>query len=192
MIATNRNDVLHRLLSSGAYARQALEKTLSPSMDITVSSNFERLLFDLYRRDAGAVAALMAAFDKSAITLSERAMGAARERFDSARVDDGATAECIADTWNRCAYLLDPHSAIGLCAARAARRVSRSPGSRWPPRIRQNSPRRWRAPGVGSSRHCPRTWPISLPARSTSMCCRAISLWCSGLWPRIWAPECLP
>lgn len=118
MIATNRNDVLHRLLSSATYARQAVEKTLAPSMDISVSSNFERLLFDLYQRDAGAVAALMAAFDRGAITLSERAIGAARQRFDSARVDDEETAACIADNWTRCGYLLDPHSAIGVCAAR--------------------------------------------------------------------------
>ena len=52
VIATNKNDVLHRILTSGEYARQQLEKSLSPSMDITVSSNFERLMFDLYDRDA--------------------------------------------------------------------------------------------------------------------------------------------
>ena len=128
MIATNRNDVLHRLLEGGAYERQALHKTLSPSMDISVSSNFERLLFDLYDRDAGAVAQLMAAFDGGAIQLSDAAMAGARERFASYRVDDEATLACIARTWSECAYLLDPHSAIGVRAAQAGAAADRAAG----------------------------------------------------------------
>jgi len=119
MIATNRNDVLHRLLSSGAYARQPLEHTLSPSMDISVSSNFERLMFDLYDRDAAAVSGLMDAFNDGAIDLSPQAIERARQLFASQRVDDEGTAACIASVWNEAAYLLDPHSAIGVAAARA-------------------------------------------------------------------------
>ncbi|MEE4279289.1 MAG: threonine synthase [Halieaceae bacterium] len=122
MIATNRNDVLHRLLSSGSYERSELHKTLSPSMDISVSSNFERLMFDLYDRDAGAVADLMERFGHGAIELSPEALRGARERFLSERVDDEATLACIAEVWGRCAYLLDPHSAIGVTAARRAAR----------------------------------------------------------------------
>ncbi|MEM1187207.1 MAG: threonine synthase [Pseudomonadota bacterium] len=118
MIATNQNDVLHRLLSSGTYARQALHKTHSPSMDISVSSNFERLMFDLYGRDAAAVSKLMERFTSGAIDLSEDALRQAHERFSSERVDDESTLACIADVWERCAYLLDPHSAIGVAAAR--------------------------------------------------------------------------
>jgi threonine synthase len=120
MIATNQNDVLHRLLSSGTYERSELHKTLSPSMDISVSSNFERLMFDLYGRDAGAVADLMERFSQGAIDLSSEALGSARERFSSERIDDESTLACIADVWERCAYLLDPHSAIGVAAARRA------------------------------------------------------------------------
>lgn len=119
MIATNANDVLHRLLSSGTYARQTLEHTLSPSMDITVSSNFERLMFDLYQRDPTAIATLMEAFNDGDISLSEQAMANCRTRFDSCRVDDEATTQCIADTYARTGYLLDPHSAIGVVAAQA-------------------------------------------------------------------------
>ncbi|EAQ95954.2 threonine synthase [Congregibacter litoralis] len=117
MIATNRNDVLHRLLSTGDYARQTLEHTLSPSMDISVSSNFERLMFDLYERDGAAIASLMAAFDDGDITLSDAAMEKARQLFASHRVDDAQTLACIADVWGRTEYLLDPHSAIGYAAA---------------------------------------------------------------------------
>lgn len=120
MIATNKNDVLHRLLSSGGYTRQALEQTLSPSMDITVSSNFERLMFDLYDRDPSAIAALMAAFDEGDIALSEAAMSNARAMFASHRVDDAQTLACISEVWEKSGYLLDPHSAIGYVAATAA------------------------------------------------------------------------
>lgn len=119
MIATNRNDVLHRLITSGTYARQGLEPSLSPSMDISVSSNFERLMFDLYGRDGGAVRELMEAFDTGAIALSDEAMGKARQLFSSCRVDDTQTLETIRKVWNENAYLLDPHSAIGYAAAQA-------------------------------------------------------------------------
>jgi threonine synthase len=127
MIATNRNDVLHRLLTSGTYAPQTLEQTLSPSMDITVSSNFERLMFDLYDRDPTAIAALMAAFNDGAISLSQRAMAKARERFTSHRVDDAGTTACIAEVFNATGYLLDPHSAIGFSAARAGAATQAGP-----------------------------------------------------------------
>ncbi len=117
IIATNRNDVLHRIMTTSVYARQPLQPSLSPSMDISVSSNFERLLFDLYGRDGAALAALMSRFDTGDITLSEPAMTRLRELFASCRVDDDATREQIARTWSDCAYLLDPHSAIGYHAA---------------------------------------------------------------------------
>lgn len=120
MIATNRNDVLHRLLSTGTYARRPLEKSLSPSMDISVSSNFERLMFDLYERDGEAVSALMQAFNKGDISLSSAAMQKARGLFASQRVDDQETRDCIAQVWKNSQYLLDPHSAIGVVAARRA------------------------------------------------------------------------
>ena len=122
VIATNRNDVLHRVLTSGLYDRQPLEPSLSPSMDITVSSNFERLLFDLYGRDGATVAGLMRAFDDGEIRLSSQALADARSLFSSHRVDDDVTCAEIAGTWAASGYLLDPHSAIGLAAARAASR----------------------------------------------------------------------
>jgi threonine synthase len=117
IIATNRNDVLHRVMTDATYGRQSLEHTLSPSMDITVSSNFERLLFDLYDRDGAAIAELMKAFDKGAIHFNEAAMQRARSLFSSHCVSDEQTCQQIASTWAECEYLLDPHSAIGVRAA---------------------------------------------------------------------------
>ncbi len=117
IIATNRNDVLHRVLTTGSYGRQPLEHTLSPSMDITVSSNFERLLFDMYDRDGWSIADLMSRFETGDVAFSDAAMASVSELFSSAHVSDGETCEQIASTWERSAYLLDPHSAIGVKAA---------------------------------------------------------------------------
>ena len=120
IIATNSNDVLHRVMTTSTYGRQPLAHTLSPSMDITVSSNFERLLFDLYDRDGAAIADLMCRFDKGDIVFSAPAMARARALFASQHVSDQQTCEQIASTWHDCEYLLDPHSAIGLRAALTA------------------------------------------------------------------------
>ncbi|MEH6590572.1 MAG: threonine synthase [Halioglobus sp.] len=117
IIATNRNDVLHRVLTEGSYGRQPLEHSLSPSMDITVSSNFERLLFDLYDRDGATIADLMQRFESGDVEFSDVAMARARTLFSSQRVSDKETCEQIAATWEQCEYLLDPHSAIGVKAA---------------------------------------------------------------------------
>jgi threonine synthase len=120
IIATNRNDVLHRVMTSNTSGRQPLAHTLAPSMDITVSSNFERLLFDLYERDGAALADLMRRFDSGDIVFSDTAMARAKSLFSSHRVSDEQTCAQIASTWRDCEYLLDPHSAIGVAAALAA------------------------------------------------------------------------
>jgi len=127
VIATNRNDVLHRLLSSGEYAKLTLEQSVSPSMDITVSSNFERLMFDLYDRDGVVVNQLMSDFQNGSIQLSDAAMSKARELFSSYCVSDDETCEEIAAVWAQCGYLLDPHSAIGTRAARFCQRDTSQP-----------------------------------------------------------------
>jgi threonine synthase len=117
IIATNRNDVLHRVMTRSTYGKQPLAHTLSPSMDITVSSNFERLLFDLYERDGAAIADLMRRFDEGDIRFSEAAMDRARALFSSHCVTDEQTCAQIAGIWGESEYLLDPHSAIGVHAA---------------------------------------------------------------------------
>lgn len=117
IIATNNNDILHRMLSNNDCSQKTLEHTLSPSMDIMVSSNFERLLFDAYNRDGSAIKALMHNLDQGNGALSDGAIANVRQLFSSCRVDDEQTCATIAETYNSKAYLLDPHSAIGAFAA---------------------------------------------------------------------------
>ncbi|MGV6806966.1 MAG: threonine synthase [bacterium] len=120
IIATNANDILHRCISDNDHSVRELIHSLSPSMDIMVSSNFERLLFDLYNRDGEAIDALMADFRQSgAFQLSAAAMTKARDQFLSYRLDDDAMVKVIAEVYDRSEYLLDPHTAVGLAAARA-------------------------------------------------------------------------
>jgi threonine synthase len=127
VIATNANDILHRLISSNRYSKHPLQHTLSPSMDIVISSNFERLLFDVYGRDGAAIQSLMDDFNKGDVKLDEKAFAKARALFDSHSVDDAATVATIRDVWEATEYLLDPHSAIGVKAARECRRDSATP-----------------------------------------------------------------
>ncbi|MDX1590245.1 MAG: threonine synthase [Oleiphilaceae bacterium] len=128
IVATNRNDILHRFMSGNHYEPRALQHTLTPSMDIAVSSNFERLLFDLYGRDGAAVTHFMRHTGEGAsMGLEPPRWEKARALFDSHAVDDETTCETIADVYRDTEYLLDPHTAIGVCAARACRRDSSVP-----------------------------------------------------------------
>lgn len=122
VIATNSNDILHRCISGNDHSKHQLEHTLSPSMDIMVSSNFERMLFDLYDRDGAAIRTLMEDFKSGAMKLSDTSLKRARELFSSYRVDDETTLDVIRRVFDSCEYLLDPHTAIGLEAARKTRR----------------------------------------------------------------------
>ncbi|WP_426417228.1 threonine synthase [Aestuariirhabdus sp. LZHN29] len=123
IVATNSNDILHRFISKNHYDKSTLEHTLSPSMDIMVSSNFERLLFDLYGRNGAAIAELMDNFKTTGeLSIEEHRWNFARELFDSARVDDEQTCETIKQVFAQSEYLLDPHTAIGVRAARQCRR----------------------------------------------------------------------
>ena len=127
VIATNANDVLHRCISSNDFSKQPLVHSLSPSMDIMISSNFERLLFDLYNRDGVAIAQLMADFNAGQASLEEDALAQARELFSSYRCDDDRMVEVIAREYDKNDYLLDPHTATGVDAARACRRNAQVP-----------------------------------------------------------------
>ncbi len=122
VIATNSNDILHRCISGNDHSKHQLQHTLSPSMDIMVSSNFERMLFDLYNRDGNAIRQLMDDFKSGAMVLSESALVKARELFTSYGVSDEVTVDIIRDVFERTEYLLDPHTAIGVEAARQTRR----------------------------------------------------------------------
>ena len=124
IIATNNNDVLHRLMSKNQYEVRSLKHTITPSMDIAVSSNFERLLFDLYDRDGARLAGLMAKMNArdDVVSLDEDKLAKARELFDSLAVDEQTTVETMQLVYNETGYLLDPHTAIGVKAARECRR----------------------------------------------------------------------
>jgi threonine synthase len=118
VIATNQNDILHRCISDNDHSTQPLQQSLAPSMDIMISSNFERLLFDLYKRDGKQIADLMVDAKNGHMVLSESALASARELFSSYRCDDAGMVEVIRSTYAESGYLLDPHTAIGLAAAR--------------------------------------------------------------------------
>ncbi|MCB9967714.1 MAG: threonine synthase [Geminicoccaceae bacterium] len=119
IVATNTNDILARFLSSGRYARGEVAATMSPSMDIQVASNFERLLFELLDRDGAAVAQLMADFARDgALELDENRLAAARRLFAGARVDEATTAATIAEVRAATGQLVDPHTAVGIRAGR--------------------------------------------------------------------------
>lgn len=122
IIATNANDILHRCLSDNDHSKQALHQSFSPSMDIMVSSNFERLLFDLYGRDGSEIQRLMNEFESGSMQLDDAALERARVLFSSYRQADAETLDTIRCVYQESEYLLDPHTAIGVAAARATRR----------------------------------------------------------------------
>jgi threonine synthase len=120
VIATNENDILYRAWSTGIYALADVVATTSPSMDIQVSSNFERFLFEAAGRDAAFVRARMGGLRQSRSMGLGEAMVPYRENFIAERVDEAAVAECIRRVKAESGYLLDPHSACGVVAARMA------------------------------------------------------------------------
>ncbi|WP_435202493.1 threonine synthase [Qipengyuania sp. 902] len=121
IVATNVNDILHRALSSGDYSAGSVTPTAAPSMDIQVSSNFERLLFDVGGRDGLALADQMRGFEgSSAMMLSNAQREGAAGLFASARVDEDETAASIRHAYENWGEIIDPHTAIGLHAARHA------------------------------------------------------------------------
>ena len=144
IVATNRNDILARFFRTGVYQTGEVVPTTSPSMDIQVASNFERLLADLYERDGEAVARLMAEFrEHGRLAVADDALGRARELFDAARVEEAEVGATMAEVLRTTGQLIDPHTAVG--AARRAPLSARPRRSRWsrsPPRTRPSSPRR--------------------------------------------------
>jgi threonine synthase len=119
IVATNQNDILHRALSSGGYVPGGVVPSISPSMDIQVSSNFERALFDAYGRDGAAVAQLMAELKSGGFHISQGALEALREAFASGRASEAETSAMIARANAEMGELLCPHSAVGVHVAQA-------------------------------------------------------------------------
>ena len=118
-IATNRNDILARFMANGDYQVHDVMPTASPSMDIQVSSNFERLLFDLMGRDGAAVAGLMRDLKSTGrFSVNENVLAQARGLFRAGTVDEPGTLAVIAEEWRRTGVLVDPHTAVGIGAGR--------------------------------------------------------------------------
>ncbi len=170
IVATNVNDILHRALSSGDYSAGSVTPTAAPSMDIQVSSNFERLLFDLADTS---VAEQMRGFEASrAMRLTDAQQKGAAKLFASDRIDADAMNATMRWASAEAAQVIDPHSAIASPPrdGRTCRPTCRS--SRWRRRIRPSSPTPSSAPPA-CGRRCPRVSAICSTGRSATTCCRA-------------------
>ena len=118
-VATNVNDILARMLATGRYALDEVVPTISPSMDIQISSNFERVLFDALERDADAVNGLMRDLaEEGGFALPQGVLDTLRGDFDAARADETETLDEIARIYRETGEVVDPHTAVGLSAAR--------------------------------------------------------------------------
>jgi len=127
-IATNVNDILVRTLDTGRYEVKGVLPSSSPSMDIQVSSNFERLLFDALDRDSGALRQLMASLGQSgAFTVPRAAQAAIAADFSAARADEPETAATIEKLYRSIGYLADPHTAVGLAVAEKVEHAAKVP-----------------------------------------------------------------
>ncbi|MBG0808946.1 threonine synthase [Methylosinus sp. H3A] len=119
VIGTNANDILARTLATGRYELREVTPTQSPSMDIQISSNFERLLFDAYGRDAAQIRGLMGALEQSkGFTVASAPLESIRAEFEASSAYEADTTEEIARTYRETGYILDPHAATGVHAAR--------------------------------------------------------------------------
>ncbi|MBA4274711.1 MAG: threonine synthase [Alphaproteobacteria bacterium] len=120
IIASNRNDILARCVRSGDYSMAGVAASLSPSMDIEISSNFERLLFDLHGRDGALMAEKMQRFRSTkSLMLAPSAYADMLQHFDGHACDDATTLDTIRGIHQACGYTLDPHTAVGVAASEA-------------------------------------------------------------------------
>jgi threonine synthase len=119
--ATNTNDIVARAFEEGRYARGVVAHTQSPAMDIQIASNFERLYFEMVRRDGVETARTFAAFaETGAVTLPPGAWASMRQLFSGASVDEPETARTMLSVLNETGEMIDPHTAVGVAAARRA------------------------------------------------------------------------
>lgn len=125
VVATNENDILHRFFTKGEYHRYDINKTISPSMDICVSSNFERYLFHLAGDDSTTLAKWMKDFETTGkLTISGKLLNQAKKDFLSARADTAMTLEVIKKYNDEYGYMLCPHSAVGVSAVHQVKEVN--------------------------------------------------------------------
>lgn len=127
IVATNKNDILHRFISRNEYSTTELSKTFSPSMDILVSSNFERYLYDLLGKDSPALCKFMDRFGKETLSVSAEQWAQMRSCFDSSSVDDATTCQLISELFTKNSILVDPHTAVGVKSGRDCSENTTSP-----------------------------------------------------------------
>ncbi len=124
VIATNANDIMARALNEGVYESGASHATLSPSMDIQVASNFERALFEACDRDADWTAAAMSDFARDRrLGIPQEVLASLRSRYSAFASDDGETRAAIAAVFKETGRIIDPHTAVGVAAARKMGRL---------------------------------------------------------------------
>ena len=130
IIATNQNDILARTLETGTYEVRGVTPSVSPSMDIQVSSNFERLLFETHDREAEAVTRMMSGLKQSGrFSIAEKPLAELRQSFAADRASEADTAAIIKQVREDSDYLMDPHTAVGV---HVARQMSKKVGSEGP------------------------------------------------------------
>ena len=117
LIATNSNDVLHKLFSENNYEKSSVDQTLAPSMDISVASNFERLLYNLHDNNPDVLSSIMAQFPEKPISIPKEKWDLVVKFFSSDRCSDQEIKEQIKNTYEESGYLLDPHTATGIRAS---------------------------------------------------------------------------
>ena len=117
LIATNSNDVLHKLFSENNYEKSSVDQTLAPSMDISVASNFERLLYNLHDNNSEVLSSIMAQFPEKPISIPKEKWDSVVKFFSSDRCSDQEIKEQIRNTYEESNYLLDPHTATGVRAS---------------------------------------------------------------------------
>ena len=128
VVCSNENDILTRFFENGVMKKQGVRQTVTPSMDIEVSSNFERILFDLLERDGQQVTKLMRKLrENGQFEVGPDTLQRARGQFDAVRVDQQETCEVIAQLYSETGTIIDPHSAVALSAADHFDAVSSSP-----------------------------------------------------------------
>jgi len=122
VIATNTNDILARFLATGEHALAEVTPTMSPSMDIQISSNFERLLFDVFERDGDAVAGLMQQLNgEGRFSVPVEKLADLKKLFGAYKVDEAQTLETLGQVFHETGFQIDPHTAVGVAAARRDR-----------------------------------------------------------------------
>ena len=128
VIATNVNDILARTLATGAYEVRGVAATTSPSMDIQVSSNFERLLYEESGRDDAVIRSMMGSLGQSGrFAVPEETLSGIRSGFDAGTTDEAQVAETMRRVLGDTGYLIDPHTAVAYAAAKSAKGDASTP-----------------------------------------------------------------